>query len=84
MRRPHHRINPGTIIFMLITRTTGLSWSVCPISRLTSRSVFVRLSTGEVQLPRRSLERHGRCDVVSGTYVLTPFALPALEERMAS
>lgn len=74
--RPRFPIHETTRIHILCATRDGLAWRSFPISRTTPRSVFIETPVGEVQLPRRELERRGRVDHAGEVFSLHRFELP--------
>lgn len=77
--RPRYPIHDDSRVYVLTTTQRGLAWRAFPISRKTARSVFIETPVGEVQLPRRELERRGRVDHAGEVFSIVRFCLPHLE-----
>lgn len=76
MRALRYPIHETTRVHVLCATTHGVAWRAFPVSRTTPRSVFVETPVGDIQLPRRELERRGRVDHGGEVYSLVRFPLP--------
>ncbi len=74
--KSRYSIHTTSCVHMLTATTQGLAWRSFSICRTTFRSVFIDTPVGEVQLPRRELEWHGRVEVGGEVFAVHRFALP--------